>query len=89
MADVTAKVTLYTTRSCGYCVAAKKLLTSKGVVYNEITVDSDPAMRRKMMTLSGHHTVPQIWVGETHVGGCDDLHRLNQSGQLDALISSS
>ena len=89
MADVTAKVTLYTTRSCGYCVAAKQLLTSKGVAYNEINVDSDPAMRRKVMTLSGRHTVPQIWVGVTHVGGCDDLHRLNQSGQLDTLISLS
>lgn len=61
-----AKVTVYTTRSC---VAAKKLLTEKGVKYSEITVDSDLAMRRKLITLSGRRTVPQIWVGETHVGG--------------------
>ncbi|MBQ0713402.1 MAG: glutaredoxin 3 [Porticoccus sp.] len=84
-----AKVTVYTTRSCGYCVAAKKLLTKKGVKYSEVTVDSDPAMRRKLITLSGRHTVPQIWVGETHVGGSDDLHRLDLSGQLDVLIAAS
>jgi len=70
-------------------VAAKKLLTEKGVKYSEIAVDSDLAMRRKLITLSGRHTVPQIWVGETHVGGCDDLHRLDQSGQLDVLIAAS
>lgn len=84
-----AKVTVYTTRSCGYCVAAKKLLVKKGVKYSEIAVDSDPAMRRELITLSGRHTVPQIWVGETHVGGCDDLHRLDLSGQLDVLIAAS
>lgn len=84
-----SKVTVYTTRSCGYCVAAKKLLTDKGVEYSEIAVDSDPAMRRKLITLSGRHTVPQIWVGDTHVGGCDDLYHLSQSGQLDVMIAES
>jgi glutaredoxin 3 len=84
-----AKVTVYTTRFCGYCVAAKKLLIEKGVKYSEVTVDSDPAMRRELITLSGRHTVPQIWVGETHVGGCDDLHRLDLSGQLDMLLTVS
>ncbi|MEH6468590.1 MAG: glutaredoxin 3 [Porticoccus sp.] len=84
-----SKVTVYTTRSCGYCVSAKRLLADKGVKYSEIAVDSDPAMRRKLITLSGRHTVPQIWVGDTHVGGCDDLYHMNQSGQLDVLITES
>jgi glutaredoxin 3 len=83
------KVKVYTTRSCGYCVAAKRLLADKGVEYSEIAIDSDPAMRRKLITLSGRHTVPQIWVGDTHVGGCDDLYQLSQSGQLDVLIAES
>ncbi len=81
-------VKLYTTRSCGYCVAAKNLLASRGLKYNEIAVDSDPVLRREVMSRSGRHTVPQIWIGETHVGGYDDLYHLDCSGALDALISA-
>ncbi len=65
-------VSIYTTRFCPYCVQAKRLLGSKGVQYDEIAVDGDSALRQKMMTLSGRHTVPQIWVGQTHVGGFED-----------------
>ena len=83
-----AVVKLYTSRSCGYCVAAKKLLASRGLEYSEIAVDFDPALRKEVMTLSGRHTVPQIWIGETHVGGYDDLYRLDRSGKLDVLISA-
>lgn len=81
-------VKLYTTRSCGYCVAAKNLLSSRGLKYHEIAVDSDPVLRREVMTLSGRHTVPQIWIGEAHVGGYDDLYHLDQSGELEALVSA-
>lgn len=81
------EVKIYTTRSCGYCVAAKNLLAGKDLVYHEISVDNDPVMRRELVVLSGHHTVPQIWIGETHIGGYDDLRRLEQQGELDKIIA--
>jgi len=80
-------VVIYTTRFCPFCVRAKHLLTSKGVAFNEIPVDGDYALRQEMMTKSGRNTVPQIWIGEQHVGGCDDLYRLEANGQLDGLLS--
>ena len=64
---------MYTTRFCPYCMRARQLLDAKGVAYNDIAVDGDPARRAEMETASGRHTVPQIWVGDTHVGGFDDL----------------
>jgi glutaredoxin 3 len=67
---------------------AKRLLTSKGVSYTEIMVDRDQAMLQKMMTDSGQRTVPQIWIGDTHVGGYDQLAALQQRGQLDALLAN-
>ena len=83
-----AAVTLYTTRFCPYCIGAKSLLDSKGVAYREIAVDNDPGLRQEMMTRSGRRTVPQIWVGERHVGGFDDLRALEAVGQLDELLEA-
>ena len=79
-------VTLYTTRFCPYCIRARSLLDDKGVVYNDIAVDNDPRLRREMMARSGRTTVPQIWVGEQHIGGCDDLLLLERQGRLDEFL---
>lgn len=79
-------VTLYTTRFCPYCIRARNLLDDKGVVYNDIAVDNDPRLRREMMARSGRTTVPQIWVGEQHIGGCDDLLMLERQGRLDEIL---
>ncbi len=81
------EVYLYTTRRCPFCVQAKNLLDSKSVEYREISVDGSPELRVEMMEASGRRTVPQIWVGETHVGGCDDLWALERSGHLDTLLA--
>lgn len=80
-------VTLYTTRFCPFCVRAKALLDHKSVPYTEISVDGNPELRQEMMAKSGRHTVPQIWIGETHVGGCDDLMALERRGALDEMLS--
>ena len=80
-------VVMYTTAVCPYCQRAKMLLASKGVAdIQEIRVDLDPADREKMMALTGRRTVPQIFIGDTHVGGCDDLIALNNAGKLDVLL---
>jgi len=81
-----ADVTLYTTRFCPYCVRAKQLLSRKNVTYNEIAVDNDRQLRAEMMVKSGRHTVPQIWIGEQHIGGCDELMALDRTGALDDLL---
>lgn len=81
-------VTIYTKNFCPYCVMAKRLLDSKGVAYQEFGVDHDAALMQKMMADSGQRTVPQIWIGETHVGGYDQLAALQQQGKLDALLAS-
>ena len=81
-------VEIYTTPFCGYCSAAKRLLTQKGVAYSEIDVSGDPGRRQEMMTRAGRHTVPQIFVGDTHVGGCDDLYALDRAGKLDPLLAA-
>lgn len=81
-------VTIYSTPICPYCVAAKRLLDAKGVSYKNIDVMAEPHLREEMMKKSGgRHTVPQIFVGDTHVGGNDDLHALEYDGKLDALLS--
>lgn len=81
-------VTLYTTATCPYCLRAKQLLASKGVTApQEIRVDEHPEQRLKMMEITGRRTVPQIFIGDTHVGGCDDLMALEQRGALDALLA--
>ncbi|MEJ2418174.1 MAG: glutaredoxin 3 [Exilibacterium sp.] len=85
----TAKVTMYATRFCPFCVRARGLLEGKGVEYKEIAVDGRPELRTEMTQKSGQYTVPQIWVGKTHVGGCDELVALEASGELDTLLQSS
>lgn len=81
-------VEIYTTPWCPYCLAAKRLLQKKGVAYRETDVSGDPALRQAMMARAGgRHTVPQIFIGGTHVGGCDDLHALDHRGKLDPMLA--
>ena len=81
-------VEIYTSPFCGYCYAAKRLLTQKNVSFKEINVTLSPARRREMMQRAkGRHTVPQIFVGQTHVGGFDDLSALERAGKLDPLLA--
>lgn len=81
-------IDIYTTPACGYCRAAKALLARKNAAYREIDVSRDPALRDEMMARApGSFTVPQIFIGSTHVGGCDDLHALERAGRLDALLA--
>lgn len=86
-ADARPPVVLYTTRFCPYCVRARQLLDARGVAYRDIPVDGDPALRQEMAEKAGRHTVPQIWIGATHVGGCDELYALARAGRLDALLA--
>jgi glutaredoxin 3 len=79
-------VVIYTTRFCPYCVRAKQLLTHKDVDFTEIAVDGNRELRRDMEAKSGRYTVPQIWVGDRHVGGCDDLYELERRGELNSLL---
>ena len=81
-------VRVYSTLMCPYCQMARMLLDRKGVRYEEIRVDLQPDKRQEMMRLSGRQTVPQIFVGETHVGGFDDLYALDQAGKFDPLLNS-
>jgi len=83
------KITVYTTRFCPYCHMAKELLRQKGITaFEEIDV-SERALRAKMSELAGgRHTVPQIWIGDRHVGGCDDLYALEREGKLDLLLTA-
>ena len=85
----TAPVTLYTTQWCPFCIRAKQLLDLKSADYREISVDGQPELRQEMMRKSGQFTVPQIWIGDRHVGGCDELFALERGGQLDALLSDT
>ena len=81
-------VTMYSTQVCPYCVMAEKFLQKKGVANLEkILIDRDPVQREIMMTRTGRRTVPQIYIGETHVGGYDDLVALDRVGQLDPLLA--
>lgn len=79
-------VTVYSTRICPYCMMAKRLLTQKGVPYEEIMVDGNDALRADLIARTGRRTVPQIYVGEHHVGGFDDLAALDRAGKLDPLL---
>ena len=83
-----AKVVIYTTPICPYCNWAKTLLRSKHVDFEEIDVDARPEARKEMTARSGRSSVPQIFIGATHVGGCDDLHELEASGRLDTLLKT-
>ncbi|MEK0165154.1 glutaredoxin 3 [Phaeobacter sp. JH18-32] len=82
-------VEIYTSPLCGFCHAAKRLLTQKGVSFDEIDVLANPDRKAEMIErANGGRTVPQIFVGETHVGGCDDLYALDRSGKLDPLLAT-
>ncbi len=82
-------ITIYTTESCGYCRRAKALLNKMSMAFNEVDVTHDPAERARMMQRAGgKRTVPQIFIGDTHVGGCDDLYALNAQGGLDLLLET-
>jgi glutaredoxin 3 len=83
-----AHVIMYATAWCPYCVRAEALLKRKGVAdIEKIRVDLDPGRREEMMRRTGRRTVPQIYIGETHVGGCDELHALDRAGGLDPLLA--
>lgn len=81
-------VTMYSKATCPYCIRAKQLLASKGVRdLNDIDINQQPEQRERMIARTGRYTVPQIFIGDTHVGGCDDLMALEQRGELDALLA--
>jgi glutaredoxin 3 len=82
-----APVVIYTKSWCPYCIRAKALLDARQARYEEIDIEREPARRAEMITRSGRSTVPQIFIGATHVGGCDDLHELDARGGLDPLLA--
>jgi glutaredoxin 3 len=85
-----ARVLMYCTATCPYCQAADRLLAKKGVQDVErVRVDLEPGRRAEMQAKSGRRTVPQIWIGGTHVGGCDELHELDYAGKLDQLLAKA
>ncbi|MBI3714149.1 MAG: glutaredoxin 3 [Burkholderiales bacterium] len=87
---MSAHVVMYSTAVCPYCIMAERLLKSKGIEdIEKVRVDLDPAVREAMMQKTGRRTVPQIYIGETHVGGFDDLSALDRAGKLDALLFPS
>lgn len=82
-------VTIYTRQFCGYCAAAKRLLDRKGVAYTEHDATFSPELRQEMVRkANGRATFPQIFIGDTHVGGCDELHALDRQGRLDAMLEA-
>ncbi len=81
-------VTIYTSSWCPFCIKALHLLDSKGVSYQNISVDGRPEIRQEMTEKAGRTSVPQIWIDDHHVGGCDELHALERDGQLDALLEN-
>lgn len=82
-------IEIYATRTCPFCIAAKSLLRQKGVAFDEIDVGAEPVRRAEMTRRAqGRRTVPQIFIGETHVGGCDDLFALDRAGRLDPMLEA-
>lgn len=87
---MTARVRMYTTAVCPYCIRAKQLLKARGVAdIEEIRVDLQPELREEMMEKTQRRTVPQIYIGDTHVGGCDDLYALDAAGKLAPLLAGN
>jgi glutaredoxin 3 len=80
------QVIMYSTRFCPYCNNAKALLSNKGIEFEDISIDGKPELREEMTRKSGRHTVPQIWIGDEHIGGCDELFSLERSNSLDILM---
>ena len=87
--EMTAPVVMYCTAACPFCRSAERLLLEKGAQIDKIRVDLEPTRRSEMMQRSGRRTVPQIWIGGRHVGGCDDLYALEAEGKLDPLLEAS
>jgi glutaredoxin 3 len=85
---MTARVTMYATGYCPYCMMAERLLLQKGVEIDKIRVDLEPQRRAEMVARTRRRTVPQIYIGEHHVGGCDELYALERDGKLDALLAA-
>jgi len=83
-----AYITIYSSDYCPYCSRAKQLLNMKNAAFKEIKVDGNTKLRQEMMDKSGQRTVPQIWIGETHIGGCDDLFALERASKLDSLLTN-
>ncbi|BAP42028.1 glutaredoxin 3 [Pseudomonas sp. 21LCFQ02] len=83
-----ADVLVYSSDYCPYCIRAKQLLKSKNVAFEEIRVDGQPQVRAAMAQKAGRTSVPQIWIGDAHVGGCDDLFALERAGELDELLQA-
>lgn len=83
-----SQVVVYTTQYCPYCIRAKALLAKKGVAFEEINVDGNRQLRDEMTRKAGRSSVPQIWIGGLHIGGCDELYALDGAGKLDALLSA-
>jgi glutaredoxin 3 len=83
------QIVMYSTTWCGYCQRARALLSRKGVEVHEIKVDEEPAQREQMVQRSGRRTVPQIFIGDRHIGGYDDLAALDRAGELDKLLTGS
>lgn len=82
-------ITIYTTTYCPYCVKAKDLLKRKGQSWTEISAEDDDARAEMVVKAGGRRTVPQIFIGDTHVGGCDDLYALDKAGKLDAMLETT
>jgi glutaredoxin 3 len=80
---------MYATAACPFCQSAERLLLAKGITIEKIRVDLEPERRAEMMRKSGRRTVPQIWIGERHIGGCDDLYALEREGKLDPLLQAN
>ncbi len=83
------EILIYTTNICPYCMMAKRLLDKKGLTYTEINVDAEPGLREEMMQKTNRRTVPQIYIGDYHVGGFDELHALDQQKKLDDLLTAA
>nr|WP_298141650.1 glutaredoxin 3 [uncultured Pseudomonas sp.] len=81
-------IVIYSSDWCPYCIRAKQLLVGKGVAFEEIKVDGKPDVRAEMTRKARQTSVPQIWIGDHHVGGCDDLYALERAGKLDALLKA-
>lgn len=81
-----APIRMYSTQFCPFCVAARRLFEHHELEYEDIAVDAQPELRQLMMRESGRNTVPQIWIGNTHIGGCDELYGLHDSGKLDSYL---
>jgi glutaredoxin 3 len=82
-------VLMYATAACPFCQSAERLLLAKGITIEKIRVDLEPERRAEMMRKSGRRTVPQIWIGERHIGGCDDLYALEREGKLDPILQAN